>query len=86
MSQAKIKKVSYDWKEISKNDSASLFRITCKLTLEGSGMEVEGTAFTYIHKVAMNNFSVPLEAEQAAFNCAAERAEWLMSITLYPRN
>ncbi|MFW7251059.1 hypothetical protein [Enterobacter sp. BNK-34] len=86
MSQAKIKKVSFDWKEISKNDSASLFRITCKLTLDGTGMEVEGTAFTYINKVAMNSFSVPLEAEQSAFDNAAGRAAYLMSISIHPRN
>ncbi|MDI3219136.1 hypothetical protein QK309_26170, partial [Klebsiella quasipneumoniae] len=43
-SGVKIKKVSFDWKEVNKSELTISYRVSCKVTTD-NGLEVEGSHF-----------------------------------------
>jgi len=84
MQSSKVKKISFDWKELSKNDAFSVFRVSCKVTT-AEGLEIEGSAFYQWNKAFMLDFQGQHNAENNALNNAIDRVKQTLSfeITAY---
>lgn len=86
----KIKKVSFDWKEVNKSELSSCYRVVCKITTENS-LEVEGSHFyTWFKSGAtplggFNNGSVEINTEHEAFKLAFSRVQEVLSLQIMPR-
>lgn len=88
----KIKKVSFDWKEVNKSELSSCYRVSCKLTTD-SGIEIEGSYFYQWYKSGttlsgpFNWVQAPeANAEVSAFNVALERARQVLPMIIVPNN
>jgi len=90
ISGVKIKKVSFDWKEINKTEISSCYRVSCKITTE-NGLEVEGSHFYTWYKPGANflgpfNYgSAEINAEHEAFKLAFSRVQEILSVQIIPR-
>lgn len=86
----KIKKVTFDWKEVNKSELSSCYRVVCKITTE-NGLEVEGSHFYTWFKSGANplgpiNYgNAEINAENEAFKLAFSRAQEVLSLQIMPR-
>lgn len=88
----KIKKVSFDWKEINKSEVSSCYRVTCKITTE-NGIEVEGSYFYQWNKPGVSGLgpfnwdqTPEANAEVQAFNVAFGRVQQVLPMVIMPNN
>ncbi|WP_208743919.1 hypothetical protein [Citrobacter portucalensis] len=89
-SDFKIKKVSFDWKEINKSELSSSYRVVCKVIFE-VGLEIEGSNFYTWYKPNANplgpiNYgNAEINAEHEAFKLALSRAHEIFNSQTVPR-
>lgn len=88
----KIKKVSFDWKEVNKSEVSSCYRVSCKITTD-SGIEIEGSYFYQWYKSGATppgpfrwDQTPEANAEVSAFNVALERASQVLPMIIVPNN
>lgn len=81
MQTSKVKKISFDWKELSKSDAVSVFRVSCKVTT-AEGLEIEGSAFYQWNKGFLLGFQEQQNAENNALNNAIDRIKQTLSFEI----
>ncbi|MCU8580447.1 hypothetical protein OEZ63_02425 [Klebsiella pneumoniae] len=88
----KIKKVTFDWKEINKSEVSSCYRVTCKITTD-NGIEVEGSYFYQWDKPGVSGLgsfnwdrTPEASAEVEAFNVAFGRVQNVLPMVIIPKN
>ncbi len=88
-SGVKIKKVSFDWKEVNKSEFTISYRVSCKVTTD-NGLEVEGSHFYKWSKPGadlsfpFNYGDAETNAELEAFKLAVSRVQMIISLQILP--